>query len=32
MMNGSIKFPDDEFKVALRKKIQKYNLQKKYPL
>jgi len=32
MFVGPMKFPDDEFKIALRKKIQQYGLQKKYPI
>ena len=32
LMTGPMKFPEDEFKIALRKKIRQYNLQKTYPI
>lgn len=32
LMRGSTKFPDDEFKAALRKKLHQYDLTKKYPI
>jgi tetratricopeptide (TPR) repeat protein len=32
MTTGPMKFSEDEFTIALRKKIQQYNLQKQYPM
>lgn len=32
LTTGTMKFPEDEFTIALRKKIHQYNLQNQYPM